>query len=62
MFKHGIFEIEWISDTKANVIYGKRREFKASAKVSTENGYVVFRLSDGVTIRYPASGGKYAGG
>lgn len=62
IFRHGTFEIEWLSDTRANVTYGKRKEFKAVARVSTENGYRVLRLTDGVVVKYPASGGKYAGG
>jgi len=62
IFRHGIFEIEWLSESKAKVTYGKRREFKATANISVENGYRVLRLSDGVVVKYPASGGRYAGG
>jgi len=57
IFRHGDFEIEWQSDGKAKVTYGKRREFKATAIFSVENGYRVLRLSDGVVVKYPASGG-----
>jgi len=57
IFRHGDFEIEWQSDGKAKVTYGKRREFKATAIFSVENGYRVLRLSDGVIVKYPASGG-----
>ena len=62
IFKHGTFDLEWISESRANVTYGKRGEFKAKARISIENGYRVLRLSDGVIVRYPASGGRYAGG
>ena len=62
IFKHGTFDIEWISQALARVAYGKRKEFKALAKVSVENGYRVLRLDDGVVVKYPASGGRYAGG
>ena len=61
IFRHGIFEVEWISDIKANITYGKRNEFKATAKISVEHGYRVLRLSDGVVVRYPVSGGRYGG-
>jgi len=59
-FRHGIFEIEWLSETSAKVTYGKRQEFNATAKITVENGYRVLRLSDGMVVRYPASGGKHA--
>ena len=62
IFRDGTFEIEWLSESKAKVTYGKRREFKAIAQISVANGYRVLRLSDGVVVKYPVSGGKYAGG
>jgi len=62
IFKHGTFEIEWLSESRAKVTYGKRREFKANARISIENGFRVLRLSDGVVVKYPDSGGRYAGG
>lgn len=54
-FKHGIFEIEWISETRAKVTYGKRKEFKATARVSVKNGYRILSLSDGVVVEYPVN-------
>lgn len=62
IFRHGIFYVEWISESRAIVTYGKHKEFKANAKVSAENGYNVLRLSDGVVVMYPLAGGRYAGG
>jgi len=63
IFRHGTFYIELQSDGIAKVTYGKRREFKATAigsVESVENGYRVLRLSDGVVVKYPASGGIHA--
>ena len=62
IFRHGTFEVEWLFESRAKVAYGKRNEFKATATISVENGYRVFRLSDGVVLKYPSSGGRYAGG
>jgi hypothetical protein len=62
IFKHGIFNVEWLSETRAKVAYGKHKEFKTYAQIADKNGYRVFRLSDGVVIKLPESGGKYAGG
>ena len=58
IFDHGYFSVEWLSDQEATVTYGKNQEFKADAVISVENGFRVFRLSDGTTVRYPASGGR----
>jgi len=62
MFRHGTFYVDWISDTRAKVTYGKRQEFNATARVSESGGYKILKLSDGVTVKYPISGGRYAGG
>ena len=58
IFDHGYFSVEWLSDQTAKVTYGKNQEFKSNAVISVENDFRVFRLSDGTTIRYPASGGR----
>ena len=59
IFDHGYFSVEWLTDQTAKVTYGKNQEFKANAQISEENGFRVLRLSDGVTVKYPASGGRY---
>ena len=58
IFDHGYFSVEWLSDRSAKVTYGKNQEFKSNAVVSIVNGFRVLRLSDGTTVRYPASGGR----
>ena len=58
IFNHGYFSVEWLSDRSAKVTYGKNQEFKSNAVVSIVNGFRVLRLSDGTTVRYPASGGR----
>lgn len=58
IFDHGYFSVEWLSDRSAKVTYGKNQEFKSNAAISIENGFHVLRLSDGTTVRYPASGGR----
>ena len=58
MFDHGYVSVEWLNDQSAKVTYGKNQEFKANAVISIENGFRVFRLSDGTTIRYPATRGR----
>ena len=59
IFDHGYFSVEWLSNQTAKVTYGKNQEFNSSAEISVENGFRVFRLSDGTIIKYPASGGRY---
>lgn len=59
IFDHGYFSIEWLSYRSAKVHYGKNQEFKSNAVISVENGFRVFRLSDGTRIRYPATGGRF---
>jgi hypothetical protein len=58
IFDHGYFSVEWLGDQTAKVTYGNNQEFKANAVISVENGFRVFRLDDGTTVRYPASGGR----
>ena len=58
IFDHCYFSVEWLSDRSAKVTYGKNQELKSNAVISVENGFRVFRLSDGTTIRYPATGGR----
>jgi len=59
IFDHGYFSVEWLTDQTAEVTYGKNQEFTANAQISVENGFRVFRLSDGVTVKYPATGGRH---
>ncbi|AII43709.1 hypothetical protein KR100_10090 [Synechococcus sp. KORDI-100] len=47
-----------MSDQSAAFTYGKNQEFKADAVISVEDGFRVFLLNDGTTVRYPASGGR----
>ena len=58
IFDHGYFFVEWLSDGRATVTYGKNQEFKSNAVISVENGFRVFRLDDGTTVRYPATYGR----
>ena len=58
IFDHGYFSVEWLGNKTAKVTYGKNQEFKSNARISVENGFRVFRLRDGTTVRYPASGGR----
>ena len=58
IFDHGYFSVEWLGDQAAEVTYGKNQEFSSNAVISIENGFRVFRLSDGTTVRYPISGGR----
>lgn len=61
IFDHGYFDVEWLGDKLARVTYGKRREFRAAAKISREGDYTVLRLSDGVTVKYPSWDGRIKG-
>ena len=58
IFDHGYFSVEWLSNQTGRVTYGKDQEFKSNAQISVENGFRVFRLSDGTTVKYPTSGGR----
>ena len=58
IFDHGYFFVEWLSDRSAKVTYGENQEFTSSAVISVENGFRVFQLNDGTTVRYPATYGR----
>ena len=59
IFDHGEFDIEWINSDFAYVQYGRNKEFKVTATASRDNGYVVYRLSNGVIVKYPDKPGRY---
>ena len=54
IFRHGTFYVEWLSKNNIQVIYGDKKQYKASATLTLKDGYRVFKLSDGVTFRHPS--------
>ena len=52
-FEHGTFHLEWLSEDDIQVIYGDKKQYKASATLVLKDGYRIFKLSDGVTFRLP---------
>ncbi|QFZ91232.2 hypothetical protein [Synechococcus elongatus] len=64
VFRHGFFRFSFldpVAKRRVQVTYGKNREFRTFGTWSTSNGYHVIRLDDGVVVRFPSSGGVYAG-
>ena len=58
IFDHGVFYLEWVDDQHADVRYGTNKEFSAKASISIEDGYMVYRLSDGVVVKVPSHDGR----
>ena len=52
-FEHGTFHLEWFSEDDIQVIYGDKKQYKASATLILKDGYRIFKLSDGVIFRLP---------
>ena len=52
-FEHGIFHLEWFSEDDIQVIYGDKKQYKASLTLVLKDGYRIFKLSGGVTFRHP---------
>ena len=53
-FEHGTFYIEWLSEGEAEVIYGKKKQFKTKATLELKNGNAIYTLADGVTFQHPS--------
>jgi len=53
-FEHGTFYIEWLSEDEAEVIYGKKKQFKTKATLELKDGNRIYTLADGVTFQHPS--------
>ena len=53
-FEHGTFYLEWLSEDEAEVIYGKKKQFKTKATLELKDGNRIYTLADGVTFQHPS--------
>ena len=58
IFEHGVFHLQWISQDDLEITYGDKNQYKTKAVPRRKNGYIIYELQDGVTVRHPWNFGE----
>lgn len=53
IFSHGRFYLEWQSEKRIKVTYGKKEEFTSWANVTRTKTHMILSLENGVVLKYP---------